>query len=243
MVLKLLAEETKMMCNYLLSVDGGHLPQRWSCGDRGAEIRPSQNHCRSGSRVEFAPVVKAILNFKSTLSLLGQNNSSVVSFQSELLLLNAQVCPWWWGWRHTGRAFHPPPCRLRLEPALSSPPGTAGTRILGNTHIHSLQHIEVKTIQHMLSAFNGAIFVSIKASQHPAQCLSFKAINTCLIWWLAAFYDTFRWKVGFALCFVGPVHHQVTKTAKAWGYFIWGKVETETTERWRERKMVDVKEK
>lgn len=31
----------------------------------------------------------------------------------------------------------------------------------------------------------------------------------------ASFLNTFWWEVGFALCFMGPVHHQVTKAAKA----------------------------
>ena len=30
-----------------------------------------------------------------------------------------------------------------------------------------------------------------------------------------SFVNTFWWEVGFALCFMGPVHHQVTKAAKA----------------------------
>ena len=51
---------------------------------------------------------------------------------------------------------------------------------------------------------------------------TFSSQKCVLIWRFSAFVDTFRWKVGFALCFVGPVHHQVTKAAETWGYFIWG---------------------
>lgn len=56
--------------------------------------------------------------------------------RSQLLLLslNSRVCLWWWGWTHTGRASRPPPCRPQSEPGQSSPPGTAGTRILQQTH-------------------------------------------------------------------------------------------------------------
>ena len=52
------SRRNKRMCTHSLWGDGGPLPQRWSCGDRGAENRPSQSHCRSGSKGEFAPGVK-----------------------------------------------------------------------------------------------------------------------------------------------------------------------------------------
>lgn len=117
------------MCTDSLWGDEGRLPQRWSCGGRGAENRPSQSHCRSGSKGEFAPGVEEKCCVKFTFPFW-----RTIKTQCSLLLLDSRVCPWWWGWRHTGRASHPPPCRLQSEPAPSSPPGTAGTRILGNIH-------------------------------------------------------------------------------------------------------------
>ena len=61
------------------------------------------------------------------------NWNSFVTFSG----MDLQACLWWWGWRHTGRASHPPPCRLQSEPALNSPPGTAGMRSLENRPLPS----------------------------------------------------------------------------------------------------------
>lgn len=59
-ILNRLLESNKY--TYLLSTDGEHPQQRWFCGDQEAESHPSQSHCHSGSKVEFAPKVKGKTN-------------------------------------------------------------------------------------------------------------------------------------------------------------------------------------
>lgn len=44
------------MAEYQHGVDEGRLPQIWSSWGPKAEIRPSQSHCRSGSRGGSGPV-------------------------------------------------------------------------------------------------------------------------------------------------------------------------------------------
>ena len=79
-------ENNKICCNYLLSGGEGHLPQRWSCEDQGAEIRPSQNHCRSGSKVEFAPKNKVIHCINLLIMLEKFRESTLAFIQCELVL-------------------------------------------------------------------------------------------------------------------------------------------------------------